>query len=115
MPCWSFVQHALAHAEQVAGMLPVHRRDKFPPVDILDRHHRDFEIGQQNVAGLRWDPRAAHGMDGAAHDEVDLDLDLHLSAADEQLGFAGIGGGDACCEARRSSLSAACRTASPMR
>ena len=81
----SLVREKLHDVEQMAGMLAVHRRKQLAAIHVFERHHRDFEIRLQRVARVLCQRRHAHRMDGTAHDEVDLDLDLDSALPHQQL------------------------------
>jgi hypothetical protein len=85
------VGEQLHHVEQVARVLPVHGGDQLAAVDVVDRHHRNLQLGLEHLLGLGGQPGHRRRPHGPAHHVVDLDLDLDAVALHQQLGLAGRG------------------------
>ena len=59
----SFMRKQLQHVEQITRMLPVHRRNQFAAVHVLQRHYRNFEVCLQCLTRTRFQRRDPNRMD----------------------------------------------------
>lgn len=79
------------HVEEITRMLPVHRSDELPPVDVVERNHRDFELDLKDLLRLGRQPRDLDRPDGATHHVVHLDLDFYSVSFHQKLCLTRIG------------------------
>ena len=93
----SFMRKKLQDVEQITGMLPVHRRNQFAAVHVLQRHYRNFQVCLQRLTRIRFQRSDPNRMDCAAHHEIDLDFDFDAVASHQQLGLARISRGRRMC------------------
>ena len=82
---YTFVRQEIAHVEKIARVLAVERRDDLARIEIFEGH--DLHLGKAKGVFDCWH-NALHGriVDGAAQYRRHLNLDLHASGADDQLG-----------------------------
>lgn len=112
----AFVLEELHHVIQVARMLPAHCGDQLSNLDILEGGDGNLQVSQQPIASSRHERSDPRRMDGSAHHEIDLDLDLGLAPADHQLGLQRVGRRvQSRREAARLKARLRCRNALPMR
>jgi len=90
---------SITSEEGRAGLLTIQCSDQLSAIHILQRDHRDVQVGHQHVTGP-WGVSEGADATGchraAAITKFDFDLDLDATAAHQQFWFSPASAADAC-------------------
>lgn len=82
------MREQLHHIEQITWVLPVQGGHKLAAVHVLCGDHGNLQVSHQHIARSWRERGPPHRQHRAPHDIVHFDLDLHGTAAHQQLGLA---------------------------